>query len=170
MQNLVKPIAGILTSRRDLLEGVLELMEPSFGEHDILGDWRPFDHTHYYEEEMGPKLWRTFVSFAKLVPGEAAAGFKEFTREIERRFSAGGRRAVNIDAGYLDQSKLVLVSGKYGGHKVAIAPHAYADILLWYNKGWHPMPWAFPDFRDGQLFPLFDRMRRAFKAATKASN
>ncbi|MBN1282333.1 MAG: DUF4416 family protein [Proteobacteria bacterium] len=161
--NLVKPIAGILTSRTDVLEGVLEMMEPLFGDADIRGELQPFTHTDYYGDEMGAGLSRCFVSFAKIVPGEAAAGFKQFAQEIECRFSAEGRRIVNIDPGYLDQSKLVLLSGKYGGHKVALAPGVYADVLLWYNKGWQPMPWAFPDFRDGSLFLLFTKMRLAFK-------
>jgi len=163
MNSLVKPIAGILTSRKDVLEGVLEMMESLFGEPDIKGEWQPFHHTDYYDAEMGADLSRCFVSFAKLVPDEAAAGFKQFTQEVEYRFAARGQRLVNIDPGYLDSSKLVLISGKQGGHKIALAPGVYADMLLWYNKGWEAMPWAFPDFRDGGLFPLFTRMRTAFK-------
>jgi len=168
MNSLVKPIAGLLTSRTDLIEGVLEMMEPLFGEPDIRGDWQAFSHTNYYEPEMGPDLSRCFVSFSKLMPGEAAAGFKQFTQEVEYRFAVKGRRIVNIDPGYLDSSKLVLVSGKHGGHKVALAPGAYADVLLWYNKGWEPLPWAFPDFRDRSLFSLFTRMRSSFKTQIKA--
>ncbi len=167
--DLVKPIAGILTSRTDLLEEVVSLLSGRFGPADIVGGWQPFTHTSYYEEEMGGGLSRSFVSFERLEPQHLARDYKAFGRSVESRYAQGGRRSINLDPGYIDANKLVLVSAKYGGHKIALDDGVYADMLLWYNKGWQAQPWAFPDFRDGSLFPLFQRMRRAFKLASKAA-
>lgn len=162
-RNLVKPMAGILTGRTDLLDRVLGELLPRFGKAEIIGDWQAFDHTDYYADEMGDNLFRCFVSFAKLVSPHISAEFKAWTKEIEDRFGSDGRRLVNIDPGYLDANKVVLITGKHGGHKIALAPDVWADFLLWYNKGWVALPWAFPDFRDGSFFPLFAKMRRRFK-------
>jgi len=169
MKNLVKPIAGILTSRTEAFDDIVVELSGHFGRPDIVGEWQPFTHTRYYEDEMGPGLLRCFISFEDLKGPEGAGDYKRFGTEVEGRFKDAGRRTVNIDPGYLDANKLVLVSGKPGGHKIAIAPGVYADMLLWYNKGWQAFPWAFPDFRDGSLFPLFQRMRRAYKEKLSSS-
>lgn len=168
MNDLMKPIVGILTSRTDELAEIVGALEKYFGKADIIGPWQHFDHTHYYEEEMGPHLSRCFVSFETLRPPEEAAEYKRIGSEVEASFMNEGKRSVNVDLGYLDANKVVLVSGKGGGHKIALAAGVYADMLLWYNKGWQAFPWAFPDFRDGSLFPIFVKMRRAFKATLRA--
>lgn len=168
MHDLMKPIVGILTSRTDMLSEIIAALEKHFGKPDIIGPWQAFDHTRYYEEEMGPNLSRCFISFEELRSPSEARDYKRIGTEVEERFLTDGRRSVNVDPGYLDANKVVLVSAKGGGHKIAIAPGVYADMLLWYNKGWQAFPWAFPDFRDGSLFPLFQHMRRAFKAGVRA--
>lgn len=164
---LVKPIAGLLVGDSAMLSDLKGELEKGFGAIDIVGDPIPFDHTTYYADEMGKNLIRIFVSFEKLVEPSMAAGFKEISKGIEGRFMKGRSRSVNIDPGYLDANKVVLVTGKHGGHKIALLPGVWADMLLWYNKGWVALPWAFPDFRDGRLFPLFVKMRRRFKEQAK---
>ncbi len=163
MKPLAKPIVGILTSQTALLDQVLAALGPHFGRPDYIGAWRVFDHSDYYREEMGEGLMRCFCSFERLTAPHAAAGMKAACVEIENKFSDQGRRSVNIDPGYLDANKLVLISGKYGGNKLQVADNVYADTLLWYNKGWQPLPWAFPDLRDGGYFKDFDAMKRLFK-------
>lgn len=163
MMHLVKPIVGIMTSKIDLLDGVLVDLKGRFGRPDIIGRWRIFDHTNYYEGEMGSGLKRCFVSFEDPVAPESSVDFKAWSAEAEGKYSVDGRRAVNLDAGYIDANKVVLMTGKHGGHKIAVAPGVWADFLLWYNKGWVALPWAFPDFRDGGYFPTFMKMRARFK-------
>ncbi|MFH1829870.1 MAG: DUF4416 family protein [Pseudomonadota bacterium] len=167
MHDLIKPIAGILTSHIDELDRILDALANHFGGTDIVSEWLLFDHTRYYEEEMGTCLKRCFVAFEKLAHPEEAKDYKTYGIEVESRFKDGNKRRVNIDPGYIDANKVVLISGKHGGHKIAIAPGAYADMLLWYNKGWEAFPWAFPDFRDKSLFPTFVKMRTAYKAQMK---
>jgi len=167
MKDLVKPIAGILTSNTDRLDEVLERLARFFGRHDIVGPWQTFEHSDYYEEEMGEGLSRCFVSFEDLRPPYEARDYKRYGSEVEGLFAKEGRRSINIDPGYIDANKVVLISGKHGGHKIEIAPGVWADMLLWYNKGWQAFPWAFPDFRDASLFPLFMEMRRVFKDTLK---
>lgn len=163
MKELAKPIVGILLSRAELMDDVMRALEKKFGPHDVLGEWLDFIHTTYYEDEMGAGLKRAFVSFEKLVEPYNAGKFKEWIKKIEKKFSINGKRQVNLDPGYLDANKVVLITGKHGGHKIALKNGIWADMLLWYNKEWVALPWAFPDFRDGKLFPTFMKMRRRFK-------
>lgn len=166
---LVKPIAGILTGKPDLVDDVHRALADRFGEIDIVGEAIPFDHTSYYADEMGAGLARRFVSFEGLASPDDAARFKVWTREAEDLFREGGRRTVNIDPGYVDANKVVLLTGKHGGHRIALAQGIWADLLLWYNKGWVALPWAYPDFKDGRLFPLFTKMRDRFKEQLRCS-
>ncbi len=162
-EGLVKPIIAVLTSDTTLLDRVLADCEPHFGPCDYRGAWYPFTHTTYYEDEMGPHLMRAMCAFEKLIPGHEAHRFKAWTAAIENRYLREGKRSVNLDPGYVDQLKVTLVSGKVGGHKVAVAPGVWVDYLLWYNKGWNALPWAFPDFRDGTYFSEFTEIRKKFK-------
>jgi hypothetical protein len=167
-ESLAKPIVAVLTSDTSLLDDVIRVLEKHFGECDFRGAWHEFDHSSYYEAEMGSGLKRCMLAFERLVPASDAAAFKGWTSAIEERFGDGrGNRRVNLDAGYVDNLKVALISGKHGGHKVAIADGIWVDVLLSYNKGWTAFPWAFPDFRDGTYFDDFSAIRKAFKAAVK---
>lgn len=163
MQELVKPIVGVLTSDTGLMEEILMELARFFGPHDVIGQWVKFDYTNYYANEMGDGLNRTFVSFEKLLPPYRALELKSYAKEVESKFSVDNKRKVNVDPGYLDANKVVLITGKHGGHKIALGEGVWADFLLWYNKGWVALPWAFPDFRDGSHFDTFMKMRRKFK-------
>lgn len=169
MKCLAKPIVGIITSRTELIDDVMKRMEVHFGKVDFVGEWRPFDHTSYYEDEMGRDLKRCFFSFDMLVAPHRSKHFKTWTTAIEDFYRINGRRVVNLDAGYVDANKVVLMTGKHGGHKIAVEEGVWADFLLWYNKGWVALPWAFPDFRDGSHFPTFEKMRGRFKAQIRSS-
>jgi hypothetical protein len=167
MHVMVKPAVGILVQDRACIGDVLSELSKVFGPHDIVGEWRDFSHSNYYAEEMGERLSRCFVSYERLVRGEDAAKFKSATSAVEDKFRVDGKRRANVDAGYIDANKFVLMTGKHGGHKIAVANGVWADLLLWYNKGWEAMPWAFPDFRDGGHFETFVKMRRRYKEQVK---
>ena len=168
MKYYIKPILGVIASNKDVLGDVLRDVEQFFGAPDIVGEWRNFDHTTYYDDEMGADLKRCFVSFERLMPPESSNEYKGWTAEIEDRYRSDGNRTVNLDAGYIDANKVVLMSAKHGGNKIPVAPDVWADFLLWYNKGWVAQPWAFPDFRDGGHFKTFTKMRTKYKEQLKA--
>lgn len=162
-QELAKPIVAVLASDVDLLNDAIAQLEKHFGPCDFKGGWHLFTHSNYYEGEMGKDLNRCILSFEKLVPAHEANAFKAWTSKVEEGFSSEGRRKVNIDPGYVDNLKMVLVSGKCGGHKICTAPGVFVDYLLWYNKGWQPFPWSFPDFREGTYDDELASIRKIFK-------
>ena len=162
-QELIKPIVAVLVSDTSLLDETTTTLEKHFGRCDFTGPWRSFTRTAYYEAEMGKGLERCILSFEKLMPAHESVQFKGWTAVVEERFTLQGKRQVNIDPGYVDTLKMVLVSGKCGGHKLCTAPNTFIDYLLWYNKGWQSFPWTFPDFRAGTYDEELVAIRKRFK-------
>ena len=95
----VKLVVGVITSDTNLLKAVYLKLEDRFSEIDFASQLIPFDYTTYYEQEMGRKLQRQFISFNRLAsPGELAAA-KYFSNSVERDFAENqtARRLVNLD-------------------------------------------------------------------------
>jgi len=148
---------------RDL---ALEQLDDRWGPIDFTGADHPFDVTGYYEVEMGPSLQRRFASFAGLIAPESLPGVKLECNRIEERLARRGRRRVNLDAGYLDHSKVVLASMKFAGQKIHLGQGVYADLMSRYRKGrYRPLEWAFPDFRDGRYDADLARIRELYMAS-----
>ncbi|MFH1654261.1 MAG: DUF4416 family protein [Pseudomonadota bacterium] len=162
-----KAIVAILTNDQNLIDEVCDKLSKEFGRIEFSSNRYPFTHTNYYKEEMGKDLFRFFVAFEELYDASNAAELKIRTSKIEDEFRVDGKRRVNLDGGYIDANKLVLITGKHGGHKISLADGIWADMLLWYNKGWQPLPWAFPDFRCDVYYKEFTAIRRLFKKSCK---
>ncbi len=158
-----KPFVAILTSHTNMRDEIIACLERELGEADLIGVWHTFEHTRYYEQEMGTNLKRCLVSFKRVISMDELIKIKLFTIGVEERFKVHGKRLVNIDPGYVDLNKVILASGKGGGHMIALSPCVFADFLLWYNKGWKVLPWTYPDFRDGIYFEELEKMRQSFK-------
>ena len=73
-----------------------------------------FDSSNYYEKEMGTKLRRIFLSLKGIFPVKDSVSFKLETTKWEHRWRESGMRSLNLDPGYLDLHKLVLLSAKEG--------------------------------------------------------
>lgn len=146
----IKLFYAILFNDIEILEKAKELLIKKWGAIDFISKPFPFDGTAYYEPEMGKGLSRIFVSFDELQPPSILPESKNVATEIENVFAIDGKRKINLDPGYLDYAKLVLVSGKYAPHKLWIADGMYADFTLIYSKGkFQKFNWTFPDFAKG---------------------
>ena len=124
----------------------------------------PFDQTDYYSTEMGEGLKRSFLSIKGLQSLEFSAEWKLRTAEIEQQFSNKGKRRINLDPGYLDLSRVVLLSGKEGSHKIYLRNGVWADLVLLKDKGgYRSFPWTFPDIKTGCYDDFFLQLRVEFK-------
>ena len=124
----------------------------------------PFDKTDYYSTEMGEGLRRCFLSIKGLQSLEHSADWKLKTVEIEQQLSNKGKRRINLDPGYLDLSKVVLLSGKEGSHKIFLRNGVWADLVLLKDKGgYRNLPWTFPDIGTGRYDHFFLQIRAEFK-------
>ncbi len=169
----VKLFTGVLTSRAEVIPAVEERLCGLFGPVDLRSSGFPFDATHYYDEEMGSPLVRYFYSFSRLADPSSISWAKIVTNRIEADLAEAGigvARPVNLDPGYLEESKIVLASTKNFYHRILISDGIYAEVTMHYEHGlWCCLPWTFPDFRTGRYDGFFTELRTLYRNQLKTS-
>jgi hypothetical protein len=163
----VKLFVGLLTSLPETIPLVSEQLSSLLGLVDLRSETLPFDTTHYYDQEMGSPLKRIFFGFEGLIRPDAIAGIKAETNKVEATLSAQFdrvSRAVNLDPGYLEQSKIVLASTKNFYHRIYLAEGIYGEVTLHYEGGrWLSFPWTFPDYKSGRYDTFFIELRKRYR-------
>jgi hypothetical protein len=169
----VKLILGILSSVPEILPRAEEPLVSLFGAIDGRSELFPFDWTHYYDKTMGSPIYRCFLSFAELIEPSAIAGVKIKTNDLESVLAAHYphlERAINLDPGYLEQSKIVLASAKNYFHRILISNGIYAEVTLHFEEGeWQSFPWTFPDYKSGRYHPFFSSLRDLYRKQLSAA-
>ena len=138
-----------------------------FGDIDARSDIFPFNWTEYYNAEMGSPIYRRFLGFTGLIEAPVVVDAKIVTNELE--VSMAGKykkvqRPVNLDPGYIEQSKVVLASTKNFFHSILIARGIYAEVTLHYqNRRWKSFPWTFPDYSSETYHPFFTALRKNYR-------
>jgi hypothetical protein len=159
-----KLVVGVFMKEKSLLETVVEQLTAQFGALEMAGLWLPFDHTVYYESEMGKPLFRRFLVFEELVGQTDLARIKQITNAMEQRMVRNGKRQVNMDPGYLLQERLVLATGKNFTHRIYIGHGIYADLTLIYQKGaFQVLPWTYPDYATPAALQFLEEVRRRYR-------
>jgi hypothetical protein len=163
----VKLFVGLLTSLPDNIPAVEKKLSQLFGAIDGRSELFPFDKTDYYNESMGSPLYRYFISFLNLIEPSTIAEAKKTTNHLESEFAHvqnSVQRPVNLDPGYVEQSKIVLASTKNFFHRILVSGGIYAEVTLHYQSGeWHDFPWTFPDFKTDRYHPFFTSLRNAYR-------
>ncbi|MBI4842719.1 MAG: DUF4416 family protein [Nitrospirae bacterium] len=167
----VKLFIGMLSNEILLFDEVKPLLEEIYGPIDLESPVWPWEHTDYYEKEMGGGLKRKFIFFEKPADPASAADIKLKTIEIEGEYlnKDGGRR-INLDPGFLDLARVSLFSTKDFSHKIYIGKGIYAEVTLIYSaldKGYHTFPFTFPDFKTKEYHGIFLKARESYKALMK---
>ena len=159
----VKFFVSVIYNDRGNFDEVKSAIRESMGDIDTESEPFPFDFTDYYASEMGSPLFRVFLSLTKAGPADGILSIKRACMELETRFSVGNQRQVNLDPGYIDLYKLVLVSEKYMGHKIYLSGGICADMVLFLGKTKvTPFRWTFPDFKSGRYDKHILRLRRDY--------
>ena len=161
----VKLIVGLISNDDALLGKIGAKLENKLkNKIDFESGVMGFDYTDYYNKEMGGSLKRKFLGFKKLVRLERIAKVKLLTNDIEKRFCTSGKRAVNIDPGYVDMAKLVLLSTKDYSHRVHIGNGIFAEVTLHYkNKRFESWPWTYPDYKSEEYARIFGIIRDIYR-------
>lgn len=161
-----KIIAGFIYSSDDDYRSAAGILAEKFGAIDFDSLEKRFEHTDYYEDEMGKGLKRRFVSFAGLAdPGELSA-IKIFTNGVEEKFLFEGtsRRRVNIDPGLLSEPKLVLASTKNFTHRIYIGSSIWAEVTLRYiGDSYTTLEWTYPDYAKKETIAFFNAVRKEYR-------
>ena len=160
----VKLIIGAIYADPQWLIKAKSLMQRQSWEIEYQSQVFPFDQTDYYSKEMGGGLKRCFLGVKGMQSLECSSDWKLKTAEIEQQLSYKGKRRINLDPGYLDISRVVLLSGKEGSQKIYLRNGVWADLVLLKDKGgYRNFPWTFPDMRTGCYDDFFLRLRAEFK-------
>ena len=164
----VKLMAALLVTTTDLLTRVRETLQTLRGPIDLESDIYPFTFTDYYTDEMGETLSKQIISFEKLVDKDHLAATKRWTNQIEEEFAqrVGTRyhRRVNIDPGYVSDSKLVLASTKNFSHRIYLGQGIFAEVTMRYvrKRGFEPLEWTYPDYRTDLVRVFLESVRQRY--------
>lgn len=172
----VKLFVGILSRDVALLDQCTDNFRRTFGPADFLSPLLPWDHTDYYEGEMGKELFRRFVFAAGTIDPGRLSEIKHITNGWEATLAEhstdGLRRNVNIDPGYVTEAKVVLATGKDFPHRVYIGNGIYAEATLRYERQkneFQPWEYTYPDFRREDVRGWFNDARKRLRAEIKRS-
>ncbi len=147
----VKLVCGIIFPEEEIRKQAEVRLSEKFGPPDLASPSFPFNYTDYYRPQMGPVLYRSFVSFVRLIQPEELASIKVWTNQLEEDFRQLFRapaRPVNLDPGYLSASALVMATAKAFSHRIPIGQGIYAHLeLLFARKGVRLLDWTYPDFQ-----------------------
>lgn len=165
-------VIGVLSSPEDeniacrdaVRDAVRDALEARFGPADLLGPELSFSWSDYYDEEMGGRPRRSFISFPRLVEPSELAAIKTWTDSLELSFASGGNRRVNLDPGLLSLANFILATTKNRPHRIALALGIYAEVTLLYEDGdFRPLPWTYPDWASEEYRALLRELRARLK-------
>lgn len=93
------------------------------------------------------------------MPDEIAA-IKIKTNALEEAIASEEKyvvaRPVNIDPGYINESRLILASTKDFSHRIYLRDGIYAEVTLDYRQGkYESFPWTFPDYKSSEYQEFF---------------
>ena len=164
----VKIVVGLISRDKKLFADAARLLMRKLGPVDTESDILVFNQTTYYQPEMGKDLTRKFLSFFGLLTPEGVEKIKLFTNKLEKRFSRYGKRAINIDPGYITSAKLVLLTTKDYSHRIHIGKGIYAEVTLFFQDGeFRPWQWSYPDYKTDAYKDFFGRVRNIYMEQLK---
>ena len=165
----VKLFCGLIFSRSEDYLQVKEALADHYSAIDHEMAAVPFNHTTYYNEEMGDRLLRAFVSFKALISPEELPKIKLACNDLETRYTSLGKRRINIDPGYISEANVIIATSKNYYHRVPLNLGIYAHMEYVWKKGIpEPLPWTYPDFREPAYIDFFRRIRELYRSGLKS--
>jgi hypothetical protein len=161
----VKLFIGMLSQDAALCDQLKEELKNIFGPVDMESQVWDWEYTDYYSKEMGTGLKRKFIFFKNLIDPVTISEIKLKTIEFEKQYmNENGGRRINLDPGYLDSAKIVLVSTKDFSHRIYLGNGIYGEVTLMYSgKNYQILPFTYPDFRTSEYLDIFRQARDKYK-------
>jgi hypothetical protein len=162
----VKLFIGMLSRDPALFEKVNSELQTHYGPSDLESPVWKWEHSDYYSQEMGEGLKRRFFFYRKLIKPNHISHIKLKTIELEKQYlNENGGRRINLDPGYLDSSKVVLVTTKDYSHRIYLENGIYAEVtLIFSGKNYQILPFTYPDFRTQEYVDVFKKARGMYRA------
>jgi len=156
----VKLICAVTFSDDINCEKINSILENNFEKIDLQSEIFDFIHTHYYEKEMGENLKKYYMSFVELIEAEKVTEIKIKTNIIEKQFSNDEKRQINLDPGYIEKPKLILLSTKDFSHRIYLGSGIYGDLQYRMVGGQYQFnEWTYPDYKEDKIRHFFSRVR-----------
>ena len=151
------------------LQWAHQRLAQSWGDDLLASDPFEFVETDYYTNTMGTDLRKQFLASCRLMDPGRLPQIKHRTNRWEEEYTAEAShiesRPLNLDPGYLSESKLVLASTKDHAHRIYLADGIYAELTLSYrSRQWQVWPWTYPDYRREDYQAFFTRCRQQLRA------
>lgn len=168
-----KLIIGVIYNDKEVFDAAMTLIFEKFGESDGVCEEFSFsdDFSDYYDEELGGKGTRRIYSFEKLVDPSLQAEIKEFTNEIEKKFSdSEGNRKINLDPGFINHGRLMLATTKETGFRIPLERGIYTELTLFWARGsWQKFPWSYRDYQSERVQSFLTKVRKKYLSQRKGS-
>ena len=164
----VKLFCGLIYRQENRCQEIKERLRKSFSPLDLESEIFAFDFTTYYHQEMGTPLFRRFVSFSELIQPDQLPDIKLLTNRMERESALEGKRAINLDPGYLSDANVVIATTKNYYHRVPLQKGIYAHMeYVIKGKKIHTLEWTYPDFRSAGYLDFFQQLLQGYKHQIK---
>jgi hypothetical protein len=148
--------------RRDFdLRAAVEALTAVYGGIEATYGPVKFSWSNYYGDEMGEGLLKFYIVFEQAIDRPRLPSIRIHTNELERRIAdADGKRAVNIDPGYIAVDKLVLASTKDFYHRIYLSDGIFGEVTLHYRRGcYRHFSWTYPDYQDPAFLKFLETAR-----------
>lgn len=161
----VLAFAGLLYIQGLNVDRIISTLEPEGQKPVLTSSPIPFNHTAYYENEMGEKLQRQWIAFGKLIDPSLLAEIKKKTNALEQQhLNEKGGRQINIDPGLVTMSSIILASTKNYSHRIYLGKGIYGEVTLIYKeKTFITLDWTYPDYRETATIEFFSKAREILK-------
>ena len=138
-----------------------QMVEKLFGE---MIAWTPSFNplASYYAKEMGSDsdLSRVFFVSTDSFPREFLLSTKLLSLDWERQWAREGKRAVNVDVGFISAENFLLATTKNYAHRVFLGQDIFADLTYQcIEGGFQTLPWTYPDYKDSDKIDFFNWCR-----------
>ncbi|MEA3306085.1 MAG: DUF4416 family protein [Candidatus Omnitrophota bacterium] len=170
MQKKVKLAIGFIFKDGKALRKAELLVSKKFGPADFESGLIDFLRTEYYKDEFGENLKRKFISIERPANPENIYKVKLITGALENKISRFGKRTVNIDPGYITESKLILLTTKDYSHRVYLKKGVYAESTLRFQNGtFSSHETTYPDYKSKDYIKIFNDIRNLYRKQLKSA-
>jgi len=122
-----------------------------------------FNHTRYYQKEMGTPLYKYLLAFDRFIDPMEIVAIKLATNSIENQYAMDGNRRVNLDPGYLEAAKFILATTKNFSHRIYLGQGIFGDVQLYWREGaFQANPWTYPDYLEESTRAFLTQLRQKY--------
>ena len=161
-----KLVICVIFHDEEVLATVLEILKEKFGEIDAVSEEYSFSNGYstYYDAELGGEGRRRIYSFESLVDPSLQAEIKEYTNELEKRFSKeDGGRLINLDPGLMSHGRFMLSTTKNASFRIPLKRGIYTEMTLFYARGaWRKLLWTYMDYQSETVLSFLEKVRKKY--------